>query len=155
MKPEFLLAGLAGATLVLATGCTSVSESARSATQTIVTGHEGGAYAPVNTTKYDLENKSKFVLLDRGAQRSVTCSTLYERFTSDGRLEITANVRNRLNRRIQVQVDCVFKDAQGASTGDETPFQSLFLDENAQEAVKFTAMNTLAKGYTIRVREAR
>ena len=31
-----------------------------------------GAYAPVNTTKYDLENQSQFVLLDKGARRSVT-----------------------------------------------------------------------------------
>ncbi len=114
-----------------------------------------GAYAPKNTTKYDLENKAKFVLLDPGAQASVTCSGLSERFTEDGRLEVTANVRNRDNRRIQVQINCVFKDVQGTATGDETPFQTLILTENAQEAVKFTSMNNQAKGYTIRVRQAR
>ena len=66
-----------------------------------------------------------------------------------------ANVKNRENRRIQVQANCVFKDDQGFSTGDETPFQTLILAENSTEAVHFTAMNTLAKKYTIRVRQAR
>jgi len=144
-----------GGVLLLAAGCVPMAESVQSATTTVITGHEGGAYAPKNATKYDLENKLKLVLLDHGVERSLTCSGLFERFTDDGRLQITANLRNRLNRRIQVQINCVFKDALGAPTGDATPFETLILDENAQEGKTFTAMNTLAKGYTIRVRQAR
>jgi hypothetical protein len=64
-------------------------------------------------------------------------------------------MRNRLNRRIQVQINCVFKDALGAPVGDETPFETFILDENAQEGKTFKAMNAQAKGYTIRVRQAR
>jgi hypothetical protein len=135
-KPKLLLSALALGALVFA-GC------------------HGGAYAPVNTTKYDLENKLGFVDMDSGAQRSVTCSGLQERTLPDGRFEVTANVRNRESRRIQVQINCVFKDAQGFPTGDETPFQTLILTENAQEGVKFTSMNNLARRYTIRVRQAR
>ena len=97
----------------------------------------------------------RFVLLDQPAQRSVTCTGLQERLQDDGRLEVVANVKNRENRRIQVQVNCVFKDEQGFSTGDETPFQTLILAENSTEAVRFTAMNTLARKYTVRVRQAR
>ena len=66
-----------------------------------------------------------------------------------------ANVKNRENRRLQVQINCVFKDAQGFTTGDETPFQNLVLAENSTATVRFTAMNALAKRYTIRVRQAR
>ena len=73
----------------------------------------------------------------------------------DGRLEVVANVKNREARRIQVQINCVFKNDLGVSTGDETPFQTLILAENSTEAVRFTAMNALAKKYTIRVRQAR
>lgn len=113
-----------------------------------------GAYAPVNTTKFDLENQAQFVLLDKGAQESVTSSGIQQQTLQDGRLEVTANIRNRENRRIQVQINCVFKDAQGFPI-DETPFQTLILTENAQEAVRFTAMNAQAKKYTIRVRQAR
>jgi len=66
-----------------------------------------------------------------------------------------ANIKNRENRRIQVQVNCVFKDDQGMATGDETPFQTLILAENSTEAVSFAAMNPQDRKYTIRVRQAR
>lgn len=116
---------------------------------------EPGPYLPQDTTKYTVENTEKFVLLDRPAQYSVTCTGLQERVLPDGRLEVVANIKNRENRRLQIQVNCVFKDEQGFSTGDETPFQNLVLAEYSTEAVRFTAANTLAKRYTIRVRQAR
>lgn len=115
--------------------------------------HEG-AYTPVNATKFDTENKAGFVLMDPGAQRSVTCSGIQQATLADGRLEVAANVRNRENRRIQVQINCEFKDEQGFAV-DSTPWQTLILTENGQETVRFTSMNSQAKKYTIRVREAR
>ncbi len=114
----------------------------------------GGAYAPVNTTKYDLENQANFVLMDPGAQRSVTCSGIQQTTLPDGRLRVAANVRNRENRRIQVQVQCEFKDAQGF-TIDSSPWNTLILTENEQQTVTFDSMNAQAKRYTIRIREAR
>jgi uncharacterized protein YcfL len=116
---------------------------------------ETGPFAPQDTTKFTLENTDRFVLLDQPAQYSVTCTGLQERILGDGRLEVVANVKNRENRRIEVQINCVFKDDQGFSTGDETPFQTLILAEYATEAVRFTAANTAAKRYTVRVRQAR
>jgi len=88
-------------------------------------------------------------------QHSLTCTGIQEGETPDGRLKVTAQIRNRENRRIEVQANCVFKDANGYTTGDETPFQTLILTENATEQVTFTAMNKLAKKYTIRIRQAR
>ena len=63
----------------------------------------------------------------------------------------TANIRNRARlAELQVQVNCVFKDDQGFPTeGEETPFRTLILSENAQEPVQFVAMNTKARRYTI------
>ena len=114
-----------------------------------------GPFLPQDTTKYSIENTEKFVLMDRPTQISVTCTGLQERINPDGRLEVVANVKNRENRRIQVQVRCVFKDEQSASTGDETPWQTLILGENATDAVRYTAMNNQARKYTISVRQAR
>jgi uncharacterized protein YcfL len=114
----------------------------------------GGAYAPKNTTKYDLENKEKFVLMDGMVQRSVTASGIQKRILPDGRLEVIAHVRNREGRRIQVQASCVFKDEQGFSTDDETPWQNLILTENSQEDVRFVSINNKARDFTIRVRQA-
>lgn len=114
----------------------------------------GGAYPAQNAANYNVENSSSFVAMDSGAQRSVTASAIQERMLPDGRLEVAANMRNRLNRRIEVQVNCEFKDPQGFAI-DSTPWQTLILTENAQETVRFAALNPQAKKYTIRVREAR
>ncbi|MBC7365993.1 MAG: YcfL family protein [Undibacterium sp.] len=139
MKIKSLSLLAAAASLVLLAGCAT----------------EPGPFTPQDTTRYTVENTEKFVLLDKPTQTSVTCTGLQERVLGDGRLEVVANVKNRENRRIQVQINAVFKDEQGFSTNDETPFQTLILAENSTEAVRFTAMNTLAKKYTIRVRQAR
>ncbi len=141
MNSNPLLLSVALAALALGAGCVQSAPP--------------GPFAPVDTTKFTLENTDKFVLLDQPAQYSVTCTGLQERTLTDGRLEVVANVKNREARRIQVQIDCVFKDDNGFSTGDETPFQTLILAENSTEAVSFAAMNNLAKKYTIRVRQAR
>lgn len=114
----------------------------------------GGAKLPKNAGKYNYEDTSKLVLFDSGAQRSVTSPGIQEGRTSDGRMKVTANLRNRENRRIEVQANCVFKDAQGFAI-DETPFRSVFLDENATESVTFESFRKDVSKYTIRVRQAR
>ena len=123
-------------------------------TALLLAGCGGGASMPKNTTKYNYEDSANFVLLDTMVQRSVTSSGIQQKTLEDGRLELMANIRNREARRIEVQVNCVFKDEQGFPTGDETPFETLILTENAQEGVKFTSMNNKARKYTIRVRQA-
>ena len=115
----------------------------------------GGARLPENSGKFNQELGAKVVLMDDAAQRSVTCSALQERALPDGRLEVVSVLRNRETRRIQVQVQCVFKDAQGIGTGDETPWKDVILTENAMENVMFASMNALAKTYTVRIRQSR
>ena len=149
---QLLAVALLGLT---AAGCMEVRESHENVRRTIITGHKGGAYEARNTDKYDLENTGVFVLMDKPTQVSVTTSGVQERRLEDGRLEVVSHLRNRINRRIQVQVSCVFKDAQGFSTGDETPWQNVILTENSQEDLRFTSMNNQAAKYTIRVRQAR
>ncbi len=117
--------------------------------------YDKGPYLPQQSKTPAHENTKPIVLLDPGVRYSVTCTGLNEHTLSDGRLEITAQLRNRENRRIEVQANCVFKDPAGVSTGDETPFQTVILTENATEQVKFASMNNLAKKYTVRVRQAR
>ena len=116
--------------------------------------HAGGAYPPVQTNVNSLEDTARFVLLDKGVQESVTSPGIQETRLTDGRLQVVANLRNMLNRRIQVQANCVFKDPQGFVVED-TPFVNVFLDENAQEGIKFVSANDKAQRYTIRVRQAR
>jgi hypothetical protein len=118
------------------------------------TGSDHGAYLPVNVSVNDLENRTALVLLDSRVQQSVTCPGIQETRLPDGRLQVAVNLRNRENRRIQVQVNCEFKDPQGFVI-DTTPFQNVILDENAQEGARFVAMSAMVSRYTIRVRQAR
>jgi hypothetical protein len=139
-KTRLILPIITAATALLATGCGST--------------YDKGPYLPEKSKTPPYESFEPMVLLDPGVQYSLTCSALTERTLADGRREVIAQIRNRENRRIEVQVDCVFKDGAGVTT-DETPFIALILTENATEQVKFTSMNNLAKKYTIRIRQAR
>ena len=131
----------AGGAVLLAAGCSST--------------HDKGPYPPQISKTFPYESREPVVLLDPGVQYSVTCSGVQETTLPDGRLEVVAHLRNRENRRIEVQANCVFKDQNGFSTSDESPFVMVILTENATEDVKFTSMNNLAKRYVIRVRQAR
>jgi hypothetical protein len=113
-----------------------------------------GAKPPVNTTQFNFESTAKFALMDSRAQTSVTCTGLQESKTAEGRFQVGANLRNRENRRIEVQVQCLFKDAQAFAL-DETPWQTLILTENGQETVRFVSMNANAADYEVRVRSSR
>ncbi len=137
------------------TACVKVHEAIQGTHETVTTGHSGGAYTTVNPGRYDLENREQIVLLSKGVERSVTCPGIQQRVRDDGRLEVIASLRNREERRIQLQVNCVFKDDNGIAIEDETPFQTVILSENAQEPVRFVSMNNRARKYTVRVREAR
>ncbi len=141
MKKTFVSMLAAGGALLLAAGCSST--------------HDKGPYLPQTPPPMGYETREPVVLLDPGVQYSVTCSGIQERTLPDGRLEVVAHLRNRENRRIEVQANCVFKDQNGFSTSDETPFVMVILTENATEDVKFVSMNNLAKKYTVRVRQAR
>jgi hypothetical protein len=140
MKKSLLSLLAAGGAVLLVAGCST---------------HDKGPYLPEGVKTPAYEGREPVVLLDPGVQYSVTCSGVQEQMLPDGRLEVVAHLRNRENRRIEVQANCVFKDLNGFSTGDETPFATVILTENGTEDVKFDSMNTLAKKYTIRVRQAR
>jgi len=129
MKPFSLLVPVTVLTLMLATACSS--------------------YRVPDDTKVN------FVPLDKGVAQSVRLVGTQTQKTSDGRLEVAARLQNLLNRRIEVQVECVFQNAEGFPTGDSTGFQTLILTENATETVRFTSMNDQAKRFVIRVRQAR
>ena len=119
--------------------------------ETVVVDH--GAYLPLNVPVNEKENMVAVVLLNQRVQNSVAVPGIQETRLPDGRLQVAVQLRNRESRRIQVQANCEFKDAQGF-TLDSTPFENVFLDDNAQEQVKFVAQNDKAIKYTVRVREA-
>lgn len=103
---------------------------------------------------YIQANQGKFVSLGPDAASAVSCTALQETAQNDGRLMVKANVQNRMNRRVHVQIRCVFKDKQGFSL-EETPFQTLILTEYAQQTVPFESLKVGVENYTVQVRLTR
>ncbi len=131
----------AGGLVLLSAGCAST--------------HDKGPYAPQTPKGPNLENREPVVLMDPGVQYSVTCTGINESTLPDGRMQLVAHLRNRENRRIEVQANCAFKDQNGFSAGDATPYVTVILTENGTEDATFVSANNLAKKYTIHVRQAR
>jgi hypothetical protein len=95
-------------------------------------------------------------VLSPDLQGTVECVDVRTRPLPDGRMEVAAFVQNLQPHRVQVQVNCVFKDEKGFPTeGEETPFRTLILTENAREPLMFTSLNDKAKLCTIRIRSPR
>jgi hypothetical protein len=104
--------------------------------------------------KHPPEMAPQFVWFDDTTPRSVSCPGVQVGRTTDDRMKVIAHLCNREYHRIEVQANCVFMDAQGF-TVDETPFQTLIIDENATQDVAFEAFKTNAVRYLVRVRKAR
>ena len=153
MKSGMMMAVLV-AGLAVGGGCAKTSTSGGPTRFTVVTPADAGSGA-ARTTTFEVSESDRIVLLDRGVQQSVSIPSVLERVLEDGRLEVIVNVRNRLNRRIEVQIDCVFKDETGFASNDAGSFRTLILTENAEEAARFVSLNDQARSYTIRIRQAR
>ena len=111
--------------------------------------------APLDTTKFTVENTVRFVALDSATEAVISCTGLQERALGDGRLEVVANLRNSGAKAVKVLVQCVFLDAQGLPVSPEAPWQTLAVSGDSTEVMRFTAPILAAKKYSIRVRRAR
>lgn len=153
MKSGMMMAVLV-AGLAVGNGCAKTSTSGGPTRFTVVAPADAG-FGGARTSTFEVMESDKIDLLDRGVQQSVSIPSVLERVLEDGRLEVIVNVRNRLNRRIEVQIGGVFKDETGFASNDADSFRTLILTENAEEAVRFVSLNNQARSYTIRIRQAR
>ncbi len=111
--------------------------------------------APQDSTKFSVENTDKFVPLDAASQAWVECTGLMERTLADGRLEVLANVKNRVRGQVMVEAQCVFQDDQAPLAPNLAPWRILTLPEDSTETVRFVAPGPQMKKYSIRVRQLR
>jgi hypothetical protein len=113
-----------------------------------------GSGEPEDTTKFTIENTDQFSALDPDTEAAVKCTGLQERLLGDGRLEVVANVKNRGNQPVTVEIRCVFLNDQVILVGPVGHWQTLALAADATEVVRFTASDVAAKRYAIQVRKA-
>jgi len=74
-------------------------------------------------------------------------------FLPDRRLKVFANLQNESDEDLPVLVSTQFKDKDGFSTGDETPFVNIVIPKNSLYAYQAISQNEKAVKYSIRVRE--
>ena len=114
-----------------------------------------GAYVPATVPEAAAENRNTMVLLSEDLYNSVAVEGQQAKYSDDGRLQVFANLRNRTDKRLTVQVQTVFKDENNFSTGDETAWETIVLTELSQHTYQSIAQNSKARRYTIRVRSVR
>lgn len=113
-----------------------------------------GPFAPLKQGT-SLEETETLVLLDQPLQAMISVDSQRAGYNPEGRLVAEAIIRNNYGTSITIQAQTVFKDAGGFSSGDETAWQTLILQPNAQAAYKAAALNVASAKYTIRIRMER
>lgn len=108
----------------------------------------------LTSTKYTLAQTEKLTFLDSEAQTAVSSTGIQHSVLSDGRMQVVVNIKNRESHINRVQLSAAFRERAGAAVGEETPWETLTLDQNSTEAVRFISTATDARAYTIRVRHA-
>lgn len=96
-----------------------------------------------------LRATDRFAALDAACQAAVGCTASLGHALADGRLDVLANLSNRLAAAESVFVQCRFWDRDGAPAGEPTPWQTVKLAAGATETVHFTAADPKAAGYTV------
>jgi len=114
-----------------------------------------GAYVPVTEPDATQENRETVVLLEEDLEDVIAVEGQQAKYGEDGRLQVFANLRNREEERVTIQVQTVFKDENGFSTGDETAWETIILTELSQHTYQSIAQNPKARKYTIRIRTLR
>ena len=122
---------------------------------TLTFGCHKGAYEARTEPQAAYENTETVVLLGGDIRRSIAVEGQQAKLAEDGRLQVFANIRNRWTKRLTVQVQTVFKDENGFSTGDETAWETMIITERSQTSYQTTSQNTNARKYTIRIRSLR
>lgn len=107
-----------------------------------------------DSIKYTVDDTGRVAFADPVTKEAILCTGLQERFTADNKLDVIANVKNRSDHPLKVQVQCLFRDADGFVTPQGTPWQTVSLDPQMTETVHFTASSTVSKRYTLRFRQA-
>ena len=105
--------------------------------------------------KYTVDDTGRVAYADPLSQETVVVTGLQERFLADGRLDLVASVKDKTDQPIKVEVQCLFRDADGFVAAQATLWQPLSLSAQSTETVHFTASSTISKRYSLRFRQAR
>ena len=115
--------------------------------------HEGPYVPSQRQPAPEFENTT--VVLDREISGLVAVDLQHAERTHQGKLKGMANIRNRTNQDLTLQVQTVFRDVNGFSINDDTSWDTIVLTANETRTVGATSTTPKADRYTIRIRMMR
>ncbi|MEO8376655.1 MAG: DUF1425 domain-containing protein, partial [Candidatus Sumerlaeota bacterium] len=68
------------------------------------------------------------------------------------KIQVALNVRNKTSKNLHVQMRTVFKDRDGLSTGDETPWEEVYFSPRQAKTYRSQSKLSTADSYTVEVR---
>lgn len=92
------------------------------------------------------------VAMDRAVHMLVAVQTKGVTRTDDGRLQVRLELANLGDEDFPVQVQTLFRDAQGVPTGDDTPFEVVVLPGGGSTVYQTSSLTAAAKSFTVQVR---
>jgi len=114
-----------------------------------------GPYPALSVPKAALEERETVVILDGSVAGKIAVENQAVRRDAQGRLEVLANIRNRTRYDQAIDVQTVFKNETGISTGDETAWKRLSLGANETQTYSAISLDDRPVRYTVRIRQGR
>jgi hypothetical protein len=155
--------GLALACALSAAACTAPALPPRAAPDSPALASPAGSLsapapaAPSEVAAHSAEAETdvRTELLDPFVRMSVEFTAYQERMLANGALDIVANLSNRAETASRVEVQCVFRNIEGAAAVEATAWRVVVLAARATETLHFTSSNRLGTRSTIRVRQSK
>ncbi len=113
-----------------------------------------GPYIPSGANS-SVESKNSAVLLDKELIDVIAVDQQKETPTRRGKLKALSTIRNRVNQDVTIQVQTVFRDAEGFSIEDDTAWETLVLTANESRDVTAISASKKARRFTTRIRMVR
>lgn len=99
-----------------------------------------------------VEATKQIVIMDRDLYWPLKIVTSKAEREADGRLRVTVAMKNDLKQPLALQVQTVFKDASGTSTGDETNWEPIVIPGGATDTHRVVSGNAEADDFVVRIR---
>jgi hypothetical protein len=110
-----------------------------------------GPYQGITVPEAALEQREAIVILDGPTSGRVAIDKQNFRHDTEGKLEVFADIRNRTNSDLSIDVQTVYKDESGIPV-DTTAWSRMTLGPNETQTYKNISINDSPKRYTIRIR---
>ncbi len=99
-----------------------------------------------------IEAHEQIVLMDEDLKWPIKVVASKADRTPDARLAIAVDLQNRLEQPLVVQIQTVFKDKDGMSTGDETNWEFVTIPGYSTHTYRVTSGNSQAADFLVRIR---